>query len=147
MSSDTPKTALEEATDWVRWAFEGCDEWNQLPLQSSLHNYIVQGHPVGGFLYAVLSNDFRGATCRADGTNRRFLWEYAITLGRYPTGSFGSEEAVRLWQNSGGLVGLVHRSRREHEQKMLEIRETLSETTDDSDSDDEGHQLDTHRHR
>ncbi|MEO7387408.1 MAG: hypothetical protein ABIX37_10765 [Gammaproteobacteria bacterium] len=67
-------------------------------MLESLDQYVEQGVPPGGFLYAVLSNDFKGAAGRADDENLANLPAYAAWLyNEAPSPCQGSKEAVEKW--------------------------------------------------
>ena len=63
-----------------------------------LVRYVVNRIPPGGFLMAVLENDFMEACGRADDTNSECLKAYAMFLYNYvPSNCKGSPEAVAAW--------------------------------------------------
>ena len=52
----------------------------------------------GGFLYALLANDFMEACARADEKNLAALPVWAVLLyNEAPIGSYGSPEKVKAW--------------------------------------------------
>lgn len=60
--------------------------------------YVQKGIPVGDFLYAVLSNDLKGAFNRADSNNYRFMGDIIRYLWNYvPSACWGSPERVKAW--------------------------------------------------
>ena len=64
----------------------------------SLDAYGKKGVPVGGFLFAVLSNDIFAAVGRADDANYRALGDIVkYVYNNLPMGCHGSEEAVERW--------------------------------------------------
>jgi hypothetical protein len=69
-----------------------------LPLRDELIAFIERGHPVGGFLEALLSNDLRDACERATADN---LWLLPIYVGFLrecaPADAWGSREKVAAW--------------------------------------------------
>lgn len=72
----------------------------------SLERYVVFGLPPGGFLSAVLRNDFMEAAGRADDSNQRKLHQWAkIVYNDIPRQCHGSAEAVSKWIEKGGLEG------------------------------------------
>lgn len=72
----------------------------------SLAEYIVQGHPVGDFLAAVLSNDLTKAVTKADAMNLPRLPDYVAFLNNVaPVGCFGSPAAFNEWLRTGGVTG------------------------------------------
>lgn len=67
----------------------------------SLDNYRDKKWEPGGFLTAVLSNDLQDAVARADEHNIRIIPDIVYVLyNDYPSGMWGSREAVREWLNS-----------------------------------------------
>lgn len=82
-----------------------CDEYG---LEAgSLQRYVDQGIEPGGFLRAVLENDFMEAAGRADDFNQRHLHDWArVIYNDVPSGCHGSREAVAEWIKAGGLVGM-----------------------------------------
>lgn len=66
--------------------------------------YIDNGIPPGGFLNAVLCNDFCAAVVRADDINSERLRDYAVFLYcEAPRECSGSPELVNAWIERGGL--------------------------------------------
>lgn len=64
--------------------------------QDSIRRYVQDRIPPGGFLTAVLENDFVGALLHADPTNRKLLHDYAMFINwEIPTDCWGSKEIVR----------------------------------------------------
>lgn len=67
-------------------------------LMPSLHGYIEQHIPTGGFLEAVLSNNLKEACGRADDEN---LWLIPIICAwlynQAPLNCWGSPERVQQW--------------------------------------------------
>jgi hypothetical protein len=60
--------------------------------------YLTRGVPPGGFLTAVLNNDFLGAIGKADARNRESLYAYAVFLVcDAPIGSHGRSGIVSEW--------------------------------------------------
>jgi hypothetical protein len=73
---------------------------------SALDRYVRYGLPPGGFLSAVLRNDFLGAAGRADDTNSRKLHAWAsIIYNVVPHDCHGTAERVQEWIEKGGLEG------------------------------------------
>ena len=61
----------------------------------SIYQAEKKGIPPGGFIKAVMNNDLRAATARADFTNKSLLWVYTIFLDNcVPINSSGSGENV-----------------------------------------------------
>ncbi len=68
--------------------------------------YILEGIQPGGFLSALLSNDFMGAANRADDENGAALMGWARFLYNHvPGGSFGSPARFNAWLDKGGVNG------------------------------------------
>ena len=75
-------------------------------MLGAIKRYLLNGIPPGGFLSALLSNDFMGAVGKADGENSAALIGWARFLYNYaPAGSFGSPEAFAKWLDRGGIAG------------------------------------------
>lgn len=63
-----------------------------------LVQYILVGRPLGGFLYALLSNDLERAMRKADPINSGRLQNYLNFLDSYaPAACWGSQEKVSKW--------------------------------------------------
>ena len=74
--------------------------------QDSMKAYVETGRPVGGFLTAVLSNDFMEAFAAADEVNSRCIRQYALFLyNEAPPACYGSRKTVMAWIERGGLAG------------------------------------------
>ena len=83
-------------------------EEKRLPEHSreTLLEYILQGRKTGGFLEALLSNDFMRAFEKADLHNRRSFLNYAeFLLNDAPRGCWGSSHIYERWISKGGLIG------------------------------------------
>lgn len=81
--------------------------WDLIPThcQESLSDYILYGAPVGSFLTAVLSNDLRGATAKADDDNLPALRGYVVFLYNYASGDcWGSPQKHLDWLQRGREV-------------------------------------------
>lgn len=75
-------------------------------MRDGIKLYILHGVPPGGFLSALLSNDFMGATGKADAENAASLIGWARFLYNHvPTGSYGSPDAFSRWLDHGGVLG------------------------------------------
>lgn len=75
-------------------------------MKDGVRNYIDQGIKPGGFLTAVLANDFYHAVLRADSINVNHLKAWALLLDHVlPRPSYGSYQAVSEWCVHGGLSG------------------------------------------
>ncbi|MFI5222848.1 MAG: hypothetical protein ACHQX3_01175 [Nitrospirales bacterium] len=67
-------------------------------MWDGLVEYITEGRPTGSFLYAVLSNDLRGACNQADGANQHILYDYVFFLyNNAPAACWGSVPRVTKW--------------------------------------------------
>ena len=67
-------------------------------MHDAILGYFNDHLPPGGFLQAVLKNDFMEACGCADGANFTALQAYASFLYmEAPDGSFGSPEKVKAW--------------------------------------------------
>lgn len=63
-----------------------------------LHEYVNNGVPPGGFMFAVLANDLRGALARADHRNSTGIHSIVSFVYWYvPANAVGSIEAVEKW--------------------------------------------------
>jgi hypothetical protein len=64
----------------------------------SLELYVKKRVPPGDFLYAVLTNDLRGAFCHADINNREVMFEIVnYCWNNIPASCWGSRENVQAW--------------------------------------------------
>lgn len=75
-------------------------------MWESIVEYIVQGHPVGEFLEALLCNDLMKVARKADHMNLPRLPDYAAFLeGCAPATCFGSVAAYNEWRRTRGVLG------------------------------------------
>ena len=75
-------------------------------MRDGMERYIRYGVEGGGFMMAVLENDFIGAYRRADFINARSLHTYADFLSNHvPEDCWGSRMRVQKWLAIGGLDG------------------------------------------
>lgn len=75
-------------------------------MVGAVKRYILHGIPPGGFLTALLSNDFMGAANKADDENSAALMGWARFLYNHvPAGSFGSPARFDAWLDKGGVIG------------------------------------------
>jgi len=82
--------------------------WDMIPqhLKRGIHNYIIYGYPVGGFLTAVFRNDLRGAVMRADRESLAGLDNILKFFHWYaPLGCIGSIEIHMEWIKIKGMRG------------------------------------------
>jgi len=76
-------------------------------MREAAREYVEYGAPVGSFLTAVLENNLIEAYKCADDTNTAAMRDWAFWVyDQLPGGAWGSPEAVRSWQECGGLKGL-----------------------------------------
>lgn len=67
-------------------------------MVEGLENYVEHHIAPGSFLYAVITNDLRGAVERADDTNIRLIHKYVGWFYNHaPHGCWGSPEAFENW--------------------------------------------------
>lgn len=82
--------------------------WSLIPghMQGGVVRYVMHGVPPGGFLTALLANDFMAATSKADDANADAIMGWAGFLYNYvPADCKGSYDTVTKWCESGGVVG------------------------------------------
>ena len=80
--------------------FESDVKWDQIPphMREHIRAYVEERRPVGHFLTALLSNDLKNATLRADDENRAALTDWVGFLYEYaPSNCWGSPEIVEAW--------------------------------------------------
>jgi hypothetical protein len=78
-------------------------------MVEGLLEYVLLGTRQGGFLNALLRNDFMKAMTKADDVNLRRIHDWAIVLYNYvPSGCYGSDQKVDNWILQGGLV-FIHK--------------------------------------
>jgi len=81
-------------------------DYSMLPehMQYTAKLYVERGIEPGGFMYAILCNDFVAAAGQADQTNQRHLFEWAVWLSNeLPRSAWGSVERVDAWIEKGGF--------------------------------------------
>jgi hypothetical protein len=67
-------------------------------LRAGMRRYIEHGILPGGFLQAVLRNDLKEATLRADDTNLLAMRDIVLFMhAEAPSGCWGSREKVEAW--------------------------------------------------
>jgi len=72
----------------------------------ALVRYLATGHPLGGFLTALVEGDFFRAACNADSDNNRRLADFGIWIQQtWPPRSFGSGPRMDEWYDHDGLKG------------------------------------------
>lgn len=78
-------------------------DYSRLPshMQEGARLYVEDGIEPGGFLMAVLCNDFVGAFSRADAVNGEFMRDWAEWLyNEAPSTCWGSREKVESYMAS-----------------------------------------------
>lgn len=75
-------------------------------MRDGARRYLENGIKPGGFMTAVLENNFSEAVMRADTTNIGLLKNYQAFLRAVPKACWGSPEAVHQWHMHGGLDGI-----------------------------------------
>ena len=75
------------------------DKWRiRAEMVEALELYTTQGRPLGGFLEAVVSNDFMSAVGRADSDNLANLPAFAAYVyNEMPSNSHGSPRRYEEW--------------------------------------------------
>jgi len=71
-----------------------------LNIKAAIDEYVDHGHPVGGFVNAVLCNDLQEAVVRADEVSLACIvaiCKYVFNLT--PAPCWGSKEKVRAWMS------------------------------------------------
>jgi hypothetical protein len=67
-------------------------------LRAGMRRYIEHGNVPGGFLQAVLRNDLKDATFRADDTNLQAMRDIVLFMHHEaPSDCWGSREKVEAW--------------------------------------------------
>jgi len=80
----------------LRQRLQECDV--PLSLHAGLVEYFAARRPTGGFLQAVLENNLRQASARADPFNGPYLVAIMLFLNNYvPATSWGSVGEVEAW--------------------------------------------------
>lgn len=73
----------------------------------SMERYVEEGHPVGGFLQAVIRNDLKGAVEQADYENSHNLPAFlAWFFNEAPAMCWGRPESYEAWVAMGGKAGV-----------------------------------------
>lgn len=75
--------------------------------RASIHNYVISGQPLGGFLTAVFSNDLMKALRLADEHNRMGIHHYITVLSNVPALCWGNPKRVQIWSKIRGIEGLM----------------------------------------
>ncbi len=67
-------------------------------MRDGMKLYLEHGVEPGGFMYAVLTNDLKGACSRADHINMRYLTNIvSYCYNEIPSVAWGSKERVDAW--------------------------------------------------
>lgn len=102
--NETATIGLDQYREQLALSLQACGI--PRPMWNAIVEYIVQGHPVGDFLAALLSNDLMQAAAKADAMNLPRLPDYAQFLYNCaPAGCFGSKAAFSEWLRTGGVIG------------------------------------------
>ena len=89
----------------------------------ALDRYFIMGLKPGGFVSAMVADDYKKALACADHVNRARFWHVATWLMRYaPKGSTGSYEILKDWCDDKDGIRSEHKDKAE---KAFEWR-TLS---------------------
>ena len=89
---------LDERLKGIRDHINHGLEQREIPdyMRPGIINYVMYGRKPGGFLTAVIENDFAQAFFRADETNRMILDRYAALLfDVIPYEAVGKENSLR----------------------------------------------------
>lgn len=81
-------------------------DWFDTPdyMRGAVARYLMYGIPPGGFLEAVISNDFIGAVSHADMTNERLLKSYMwLICNSFPATAI--RDGYVDWVKNGGWIG------------------------------------------
>lgn len=83
----------------------------QLGIPAYMHDgivmYVCDGVEPGGFLTAVFEDGLVQAASAADGTNQRYLYEYASLMYDPVPRVCRGKENMRHWMKDGGLRGML----------------------------------------
>jgi len=82
------------------------NDYSKIPahMREGVRLYVEQRVKPGGFLMAVLENNFTEAVGRADETNIRYLKQWAELLyWELPSICWGSPEKVQAWLGERGI--------------------------------------------
>lgn len=83
-------------------------QWGLIPehMHDGVRRYVMNGEAIGGFLTAIMANDFMESAIRADHMNLVALQGWATFLyNSVPASGRGSREIVKAWQAAGGING------------------------------------------
>lgn len=84
------------------------DQMIPIHMHQPILDWIWNGFPQGSFLMAVLENNLKEASIRADALNSRFLANYGkILCWHFPLDSYGSQEKISKWEAMGGWNGML----------------------------------------
>lgn len=69
----------------------------------TLEHYLLKGYAPGGFVEAMLANDYGRAFASADTANRQMIWAiWRWITTEAPPLSRGSYEAIEMWRDDVG---------------------------------------------
>jgi len=88
----------------------------------ALDHYFIKGFKPGGFISALVAEDYKKALACADHVNRQKFWHVAIWLMRYaPEGSTGSYETLEDWCNdlNGKRTAYIEAAEKDFEWRTL----------------------------
>lgn len=92
----------------------------------ALDHYFLKGWKPGGFLSALIAQDYQRALAAADQANKQRFWFVATWLMRHaPEGSTGSYEVLENWCDDKDGIQSNHKDEAE---KAFEWRTLLGET-------------------
>jgi transcriptional regulator with XRE-family HTH domain len=92
----------------LRWRDSNEQYANNIPpiILESINAYVMTGRPVGGFLYAVLTNNLKESFQRADEhCELAMKWIVRYLYNRVPGSCWGTKERVADWIEKGGATG------------------------------------------
>lgn len=84
-------------------------DWSLIPphMHDGVVGYVMKGWRPGGFMEAVLTNDFKGSYTQADMENLYALRGWAqFVMAHIPAMAQGTEKRFEDWIKVGGIEGL-----------------------------------------
>lgn len=91
--------------------------WGGVPehMHDCITDYIENGKIEDDFLFAIVTNDFKGACRHADDINLLMLFAYyRFFFNCVPAICWGDPKSVSDWIQRGGLYGTGEEDEREH---------------------------------
>lgn len=80
----------------------------------ALDCYFIKGYQPGGFVSAMIAENYKKALACADSANRARFWYVATWLMRYaPKGSTGSYEILKDWCDDKDGIQSTHKDKAE----------------------------------